>query len=469
MKLKIIYIFLFGLSFFIHAQTPPDAPLEPQQWVDKMGIGSWWIFQIPPAPDTSITIAYSDNVLDSLQTNFCINGGRLHWVLESPSYSSYDANGEIPQETIDVMHRIIDDFMERDMAICLNIQFTNPNDIKNGMNETLKTRMKNAWATVSNEFKDKSHNLAMCPVIEFHGWENLGNPARQDSLNVLYHDLTTIFRVNNPTRIMSYKPWGSAKRGESATLDFPFGNDPLPEDTEQFYYVSSFSGSAGMGDWNTWYEGMPQSELDALHFQTMNAGSSNPANVWGMRAVMQHREDTGIPFWCDHWRPNYHKTAGTNQQWTMEQNLAYVAFFENKLLEIGSAGAGIQTRTFWSDETNDLIRQTETSTDGEIMSVQFMDLLQTMCEEASLSISEEYNNLNKMQIFPNPATDYIHIEMENIDKEELQIYNLLGRNISSGISIEYNSPNKATINLKGIKNGLYFIKTKNIITKFFKY
>lgn len=460
------YFTILFLFFVLsgNGQSPPDSPLKPQEWIDKMGIGSWWIFNIPPAPNTNITISYSSAILDSLQNKFCINGGRLHWVIESPKYSSYDANGELPQQYIDYIAAIIDDFMVRDMAISLNIQFLSPGT---EMTEANKTKMKNAWAKVSDEFKDVSHNLAMCPVIEFHGWQNYDKKARQDSLNKLYHDLTYIFREKNPTRIMSYKPWGAAKRGEAYTLDFPFGDDPSPQDTQQFYYVASFSGSAGLGDWGKWYPDMPQSELEKLYFQTMNGGSDDTTNVWGMNAMIKFRDDTGIPFWCDHWRPNYHKKANTPEQWTMEQNLAYVEFFENKLREIGSAGAGLQTRTFWNDDTDDLIRLNSNSTDSDIMSVKFMNLLEDMCHTTS-----DVSGLNKkstlIKLYPNPANDFLHLEKENIYQEKFDIYNILGESLKPIIDVYYDGVDNATIDLRNIIKGIYFIKSKNSIIKFLK-
>ena len=462
-KLTVLFLLIFCVSGY--SQTPPDAPLLPQNWVNKMGIGHWWIFTIPPAPNTNITTDYSDKILDSLQNKFCLNGGRLHWVVESPHYSSYDNNDEIPQSTIDFVGNIIDDFMQRDMAICLSIQFNNPNTIKDGLSQDLRTRMKNNWKKISQSFKGKSHNLAMSPVIEFHGWQNLGNPARQDSLNVLYDELTTIYREDNPTRIMSYKPWGAAKRAEFNTLDYPFGNDPLPNQGQDFYYVSAFSGSAGLGDWQNWTPTMSQQDLDALHFQTINGGSSNANNVWGIRAALQHRTDTGIPFWMDHWRPNYHKNYGTPQQWTMEQNMAYVDFFINKIKEIGSAGAFFQTRTFWNEQTDDLIRLTNNATDLDIMSVMFMDYLQTNCQ--NLSVSDNTNNL--LNVYPTLTNDKIIIEGFSLPyANKIKIYSIFGRDFSDKIDFQIIDQSKIKVGIKSLKRGIYFLKVNKRTFKIVK-
>ena len=452
----LLILILFNVNIF--SQTPPDEPLSPQEWITKMGQGHWFIFTTSQQ-DNNITTDYSEKILDSLQQKLCINGGRLHWVVDG----MYDSNDELNQSDIDEIEEIIDDFMERDMAICLNIQFLKKEDIVDSISAKDRKKMLNAWAKICNQFKGKSHNLALSPVIEFHGWQNLGNPARQDSLNALYDELTIICRQTNPTRIISYKPWGSAKRAEFQTLNFPFGNDPLPGSGSPFYYVASFSGSAGIGDWNTWNPDMPQEELNLLHFQTVNAGSSDSNKVWGIRSATAFRDSTGIPFWMDHWRPNYHKHHGTPEQWTMEQNIAYAKFFIDTLKAIGSAGAFFQTRTFWDENTNDFIRLNSNSTDLDTMSVMFIDLLKERCNSSGIPYNKKSSSLN---IYPNPFSNKIIID-QIVNDDELSILNLLGQDMSVFISIKYNGQ-KTEILTSDLPNGMYIIKIKTFTDKVYK-
>ena len=459
MKFYTIVIMMF-VSLNMFSQTPPDDPLSPQEWITKMGLGHWFIFTTSQQ-DNNITTDYSEEILDSLQINFCINGGRLHWVVDG----MYDSNDELIQSDIDEIEEIIDDFMERDMAICLNIQFLKNEDIIDSISARDRSKMLNAWAKVCNQFKDKSHNLAMCPVIEFHGWQNLGNPARQDSLNVLYHELTTIFRQTNPTRIISYKPWGSARRAEFQTLDFPFGDDPLPGSGTPVYYVASFSGSAGLGDWETWQPDMPQEDLNLLHFQTVNAGSSDSTKVWGIRSALAFRESTGIPFWMDHWRPNYHKHNGTPEQWTMDQNIAYSKFFMDTIKAIGSSGAFFQTRTFWDESANDFIRLNSNSTNLDTMSVMFMDLLKERCVNNPSGIPDNQKK-SSLYIYPNPFTNKIMID-QIINKDEISVFNLLGQDMSDYISV-INNGQKTEILTTDLPNGMYIIKTKTFANRIHK-
>ncbi len=404
MKDKIL-LFLFLLIWFPAAisqeqNTPPDEPLSPQQWVEKMTYGSWWIFNIPPEKDNRIKIKYYEpRILDSLMA-LGIHGGRLHWQAKN----MFDNKNMIYKKSLDFVEKMVDDFLARDMAICLQVSFGDKD-----MSPGIKQRYYNGWRQISERMAGKSHLLAMCPVIEFHGWENdtyegkpLTRKMLQDSLNRLYDTLTIIFRESNPTRIMSYKPWGAAKNAEFNTLDFPFGNDPDAKSGKPFYYVASFSGAYGIGDWSKWYPGMPADELQKLKDQTMNAGrplytKKGKKKIAGINAAVKFREKTNIPFWCDHWEPNFwgkgkeKAKAKGKKQWTIEQNIAYTEFFMDTLKAIGSAGAGLQTRRFWNDQTDDLYRKKHYMTDSEKMSVAIIELFKRKAKELEKQNSTSEN------------------------------------------------------------------------------
>jgi len=464
MKKAIVTLLLLLTLWESYSQGPPDIPLAPQDWVTKMGIGQWWLFRIPPNPDNNILVDnYTPAIIDTMKNKFCFTGGRLHWNAKN----AFNTNGELSDTSIDFVETIVDDFLARNMAISLNVQFLDWNDqVNKDMGPAVKQKYKDAWEKLCIRFQNKSHNLAMCPVIEFHGWADLPQAARRDSLNDFYDDLTLIFRQYNPTRIMSYKPWGAAKHAEFNTLRYPFGNDALPNSGQPFYYVSSFSGSAGLGDWGNWTPNMSQADLDALHFQTINGGSSNPNNVWGIRAAVAHRTNTGIPFWMDHWRPNYHKNIGNPaNQWTMEQNIAYADFFIDKIKEINSAGAMFQTRTFWNDQTNDLIRQTPSSSDADIMSVMFMNLLENKCQSSGIS---SYEKNKKISVYPNPTQQNIIIEANNVASKNIQLFDILGNDLSNLITKKSLTNSIMVLNLKNIKKGTYILKIEETVNKIIK-
>ncbi len=429
--MKNIFTFILLLLFAVPVlpqDTPPDAPLTPQEWIRKMTYGSWWIFTIPPKDDTNIsTDGYSPRILDSLQT-LGIHGGRLHWVV-SDEYLMEDPDhpGDtlIRPESVAFVSRMIDDFTARGMAICLQVSFEDKG-VKT-MPEYVKQRHFNGWRQLSEAYRGKSHLLAMCPVIEFHGWQYYRDDngdlqpydrkVSRDSLNWLYDSLTVIFREYNPDRIMSYKPWGSSKRGEIETLAFPFGNDPSPHSGQPIYYVASMSGSYGMGEWFRWKPDMDPGTLRLIKEQTMRAGLTDTSLDVGIHHAMRVRDTSGISFWIDHWDPAFwkHLDEDITRHWTIEQNLAYIEFMMDTLKAIGSAGAGMQTRRFWNDKTDNWVEIGVDAGDGsdgnlsaDSMSVRMIEMMREKARETT-SVRQMQQG-PEVRIYPNPASGCLNIE-----------------------------------------------------------
>jgi len=69
----------------------------------------------------------------------------------------------------------------------------------------------------------------------------------------------------------------------------------------------------------------------------------------------------------------------------------------------------------------------------------------------------------KVKLFPNPSNEFIQI-FGLIKNESYKIYNILGVKIKSG-----NTLNNSKIDVKNLKNGIYFLKFKNkVAIKFTK-
>jgi len=457
-------------SVFGYSQdSPSDETITPKEWLKKMSHGSWWLFTIPPAEDGRITIdGYSPRILDSLMT-LGIHGGRLHWVV-SDEFLMEDPGSPgdtlINPESVEFVSNMIDDFTERDMAICLQVSFEDKG-VKT-MPEYVKQRHFNGWRQLSKTYKNKSHLLAMCPVIEFHGWQYYidengdlqpNDPeVYRDSLNWLYDSLTIIFRQYNPDRIMSYKPWGSSKRGELETLAFPFGNDPSPHSGEPIYYVASMSGSYGMGEWNKWSPDIPADTLKMIKEQTMRAGATDITKDMGIHHAINFRDTSGIEFWIDHWDPALWKriSEGEENHWTVEQNLAYIDFFMDTLKALGTAGAGIQTRRFWNDQTDTWIEIGVYANDGmdnypiaDTMSVKMIEMLREKANDTTTNVIKTQTS-SFIKVYPNPASSNITIKKpKNINAS---IYTLNGIKLAEIVNDSYN------LNLP---NGLYLIIFRN--------
>ena len=313
-----------------------------------MGNGNWLIFHIPQDDFGFADVSFSPELLDSLKAAG-YTGGRLHWQardLVDPVTHLIDTGA------VSYMSWIMDELSERDMAVCFQYDCLTKEE-PDSMGAVAKSKYFTTWEQLCMAFKDKSHNIAMCPVIEFHGWQYLKVlytdtkderylAQMYDSTNWFYNECTKIFRTYNPTRIISYKPWGSAKRMEFHTLDFPFdGNHPNPDSG---YYVASGSGSYGMGEWSD-YGVWSTYTLDDLKWQAVTAGLGKPE--FGIHYGVQWREQTGIQFWVDHWEPaTWHRPG----EWTDEQNLAYTDFFLDTLQALGISSSGPQTRRFWDND-----------------------------------------------------------------------------------------------------------------------
>lgn len=92
-------------------------------------------------------------------------------------------------------------------------------------------------------------------------------------------------------------------------------------------------------------------------------------------------------------------------------------------------------------------------------------------EVGSVSITNQTNNFDLISIFPNPTKDITHIALNSNSETvgELEIYNVVGKqinkktiNISSGL-------NNISVNVKNFSEGIYFIKLHfNTTIKTFK-
>ena len=74
------------------------------------------------------------------------------------------------------------------------------------------------------------------------------------------------------------------------------------------------------------------------------------------------------------------------------------------------------------------------------------------------SIKEDYN----LSVYPNPASNILHINNINLLGEEYKIYDMSGKMIIKGIN------NTNEINIENLSTGTYSIKIKDNIFNFIK-
>ena len=83
--------------------------------------------------------------------------------------------------------------------------------------------------------------------------------------------------------------------------------------------------------------------------------------------------------------------------------------------------------------------------------------------ETNVFISD-YSIKRDLLLYPNPATNYIHIANKNTSKLKIKIYNIFAQKV-----IDEDNVNGNPINISQLNNGIYFIKVNNKITlKFVK-
>lgn len=74
----------------------------------------------------------------------------------------------------------------------------------------------------------------------------------------------------------------------------------------------------------------------------------------------------------------------------------------------------------------------------------------------------------KTKLYPNPTKSIITIEGASQEIENIQVYSILGQNLSNKVSLQFESDQKLNINLNQLKQGTYLIKGKTEIHKIVK-
>ncbi|HUH34062.1 MAG TPA: T9SS type A sorting domain-containing protein, partial [Daejeonella sp.] len=91
---------------------------------------------------------------------------------------------------------------------------------------------------------------------------------------------------------------------------------------------------------------------------------------------------------------------------------------------------------------------------------QTMALTEDMKNNRSSKMQGNDLDLNKVQVYPNPVTDLVTVQWDNISDEDVTITDVNGRAVSAN-NIRKLSENTLEVNLSGLNAGLYLIKVKN--------
>jgi hypothetical protein len=308
--------------------APPDKPLTGQEWAAKMGNGSWLLFRYPPETLKGVDkmTEYNDKLPAQLK-KAGIGGGRLHVSIGgryTEGQAIYDADTmKYTKESLEYLEKIIDAFMEQDMSLMLQINAFHNKDHKTEKGHLIGLKRNySLWEQLCKAFKDKSHNLAMAPMIEAHHFDWMGkkNMDKQwDAYHKFLDKCTVIFRKYNPTRLMGYKPYLSAKGpsfmstkdpypGPLGELKFPYGNDPHFKSGKPFYYIAIFA-APFPGPWFDWgtFKHYTKEEIIELTYKNQ------------LKPVAKFQKETGIQTFEDHWYIRGHKQRNNRKDMEMAE------------------------------------------------------------------------------------------------------------------------------------------------------
>lgn len=88
----------------------------------------------------------------------------------------------------------------------------------------------------------------------------------------------------------------------------------------------------------------------------------------------------------------------------------------------------------------------------------------TLCHQQTVDI-EEFQFVNLIDVYPNPAEDVLFLSFENTDQHHIEIYDLNGAVIDAFTSTSLNY----TLDISEYNSGLYFMKSqKGLLAKFLK-
>jgi Secretion system C-terminal sorting domain len=71
-------------------------------------------------------------------------------------------------------------------------------------------------------------------------------------------------------------------------------------------------------------------------------------------------------------------------------------------------------------------------------------------------------------VYPNPSKDFMGVHGSEEELESIRIFNLMGQDLTSNVSIQVENAKTLTLDLKNLPSGLYLLQTKNQAVRFTK-
>ncbi|MCK5857574.1 MAG: T9SS type A sorting domain-containing protein [Bacteroidales bacterium] len=86
----------------------------------------------------------------------------------------------------------------------------------------------------------------------------------------------------------------------------------------------------------------------------------------------------------------------------------------------------------------------------------------------TVTVNRELDKNSLVSIYPNPATGFIYMNVENVLLDEIAVYNSMGQNVTSNIRIKRKKENQFELDLSALPNGVYLIRTLKTYSKVIK-
>jgi len=85
-----------------------------------------------------------------------------------------------------------------------------------------------------------------------------------------------------------------------------------------------------------------------------------------------------------------------------------------------------------------------------------------------VAVNDVKERATSISLWPNPTSGSVYVKVENVELNEVEVYNTMGQNVSSRVFIQKSGENQFTVDLSSLPTGIYFVRTPNATAKVMK-
>jgi|GEM_PF-6623463 hypothetical protein len=287
--------------------NPPDAPISPEEWMKKAGIG---FSKTITFPYEDSRFKYTDAQIKEWKAKGLRNG-RFHLPVDDMVDLDLDPTGAtLNQDYIEEFKSVLQLFVDNNIPV--TVSFRSHGDLINDMvndREEVFRRIIDWWRQISSSLKDMSYLVAFENFVEYHGFDDvliekkdfkveldnnethyegfknyrkkaITNWVRTPGYNNLMAEISRVVRITNPKRVFLYKPHGIGRAGMVDITPWRWGpeGDYLQINNQRKpYWLISVGGSANISFDYIKAQRTDDEELKEELLATARKGSWGPA------------------------------------------------------------------------------------------------------------------------------------------------------------------------------------------------